>query len=63
MTLKRRRIEAGLTQIEVAERTGIIQPLISDYERGKYKPKYAYAKRLADLFGCTVAELMDDEEA
>ena len=36
--LARLRKEKGLTQVQLAERMGIIQVLISDYERNKLRP-------------------------
>src|SRR5207247_2491036 len=34
--LARLRRERGLTQVELAERLGIAQPIVSDYERGSF---------------------------
>ena len=38
--LARVRQEKGYTQVELAEKMGIIQILISDYERDKLRPYY-----------------------
>jgi transcriptional regulator with XRE-family HTH domain len=35
--LARIRRERGFTQVELAERTGLVQTLVSDYERGKLR--------------------------
>lgn len=62
MTLKEMRIEAGLTQEEVAKAANTSTPNICNYEAGKYKPKYNVACRLANLFNCTVQDIMDGFE-
>lgn len=36
--LARLRRERGFTQVELAERIGVVQTVISDYERGKLRP-------------------------
>jgi len=46
------RTAAGLTQIELAERAGLWQSSISDYERGEEEPDRRTLHRLADAIGC-----------
>lgn len=60
MRLIERREALGLTQKQVASYVGADQSQISNYEKGDYKPKYAVAKKLAELYGCTVDEIMED---
>lgn len=62
MRLAERRKALGMTQVELAKAAGVDQGAISNYENGGYKPKYAVAKRLAEVFGCTVGEIMDGFE-
>jgi transcriptional regulator with XRE-family HTH domain len=45
--LARIRRERGFTQIELAERTGLVQTLVSDYERGKLRLKADMILRFA----------------
>lgn len=59
MRLVERREALNLTQAQVAEKTGIQQANISRYETGGYKPKTEAALKLADLYGCTVKEIME----
>ena len=59
MTLKERRKALGLTQEDVERSTGIDQTSICAYEKGKWKPRFEMAKALANLYGCTVAEIME----
>ena len=58
MKLIDRRSAAGFTQEYVAKTVCVTQEAISNYENGNYKPKYDVAKKLAELFGCTVDEIM-----
>jgi transcriptional regulator with XRE-family HTH domain len=54
--IRRCRKDRGLTQIELAERTGLAQPSISDMELGKNWPHYSTLRRVADALGCKVEE-------
>ena len=46
ITLKVRRIRAGLSQSELAERIGLTQPLISQLEGGFYIPGPKLIKKI-----------------
>lgn len=60
MTLKERRQASGLTSAEIARAAGISTVSLWQYETGGgYKPKYAVAKKLAELYGCTIDEIME----
>ena len=48
MTLREARKKTGITQAELARRTGIVQPAISDYEAMKSVP--------SDFFDCLKIE-------
>jgi transcriptional regulator with XRE-family HTH domain len=52
------RKEHGLTQVELAERTGLIQVVVSDYERGRLRLPADMAVRFAEVLGVTVDELL-----
>lgn len=54
----RHRIEAGLTQEDVAEKMGIGNEAVSRMERGAVLPTVARLFEFADLFGCRVIDLM-----
>jgi len=58
--LKIRRIQAGLTQIEVAEALDISQQLLSKMERGLVKLTPARAQVLARILHCNAAELLPE---
>ena len=60
-----RRGDAGPTpstgphsQVALAERTGLIQVLVSDYERGKLRMPAEMAIRFAEALGVTTDELL-----
>ncbi len=56
--LARIRKEKGYTQVELAERMGIIQVLISDYERDKLRPYHDMVARFAKAMDVTADELL-----
>jgi len=56
--LARIRKERGLTQKEVAKRTGLIQTLVSDYERGRLRLAADMIVRFAVALGITTDELL-----
>ncbi|MGN0589829.1 MAG: helix-turn-helix transcriptional regulator [Ruminiclostridium sp.] len=57
--IKRLRNNAGLTQVELAERIGISQGSLSSYENGKDIPSVNTLIRMADVFNCTLDELVE----
>ena len=58
MRLIELREKHGLSRKETALKAGVSEVTIWQYENGNYKPKYDVAKKLAELFGCTVDEIM-----
>ena len=56
--LARIRKERGLTQKDVAERTGLIQTLVSDYERGRLRLAADMIVRFAVALGISTDELL-----
>lgn len=56
--LARLRKERGFTQIQFAEKTGLIQALISDYERGKLRLNAEMVLRFANVLEVTTDELL-----
>lgn len=61
--LARIRKHRGFTQVELAERVGMIQVLISDYENGKLRPYADIAARFATALGVSTDELLGLESS
>lgn len=56
--LKRKRLEAGLTQEEPAKRIGRRQPYIHDVEAGQCQLKVPQMDEIADVLGTTTYALI-----
>lgn len=61
MTLQERRKAMDLTQKDVAEMLEVNQAAVSLWERGKSRPLAKYRRKLAALYECSEAELMEVE--
>lgn len=62
--VRKRRIEAGLTQEQLSELSGFSQQYISDMERGLRNPTIVSLYELAQAIGTTpVVLITPDEEA
>ena len=60
--LARLRKERGITQVEIAERVGIIQTLVSDYERDKLRLNAEMIVRFTTALGITTDDLLKPGE-
>lgn len=49
-----------MSQVELAEKTGISRDAISKYERGDVMPSIEYAKRIAGVLGVSLDYLVSD---
>lgn len=62
---RRRRIEAGLSQTDLAEQAGVSKSHVSDVENGRagFSPKNL--KAIAEVLGCKIPDLLlpDDDTA
>lgn len=56
--LARLRKERGFTQVELAEKTGLIQALVSDYERGKLRLNAEILIRFARALEVSADEIL-----
>lgn len=57
--IARKRMAAGMTQAQLAERSGMQARYIGAIERGERNPKYDTLRRIATALGCGVEELME----
>lgn len=58
MTLKEFREQKGLSQTELANRVGLKQTTISQYENGTRRPNLSIAKKVADALGMTLDDFV-----
>ena len=54
--LRRLMYVKGVTEAELSERTGITQPRLSGYIRGKNSPSFDKVDKIAKALGCSVDE-------
>ncbi|PXW25452.1 helix-turn-helix domain-containing protein [Paraburkholderia caballeronis] len=57
-TIARKRVEAGLTQEQVAEQLSLGREAVARVERGTAIPTVVRLAELAELFGCATEELL-----
>ena len=60
--LKAARVNANLTQEEVAKMLGVSKNTIVNYESYKSKPSVERGKQLADMFGMGVDDIIWSQE-
>ena len=56
-TIKTKRENANMTQIELANQLGVTQGAVSQWESGITKPTIDLMFRIAKIFDCTAEEL------
>lgn len=61
-TLRHIREQAGLSQPELSERSGVAQGTISDIELGKRKPRGRTLRKLAQALSVQVADLLGESD-
>lgn len=61
--LARIRRERGFTQVELAQRLGVAQPVVSDYERGELRLHGQLIVRLSEILGVSSEELLGLKKA
>ena len=55
---KEARLQAGLTTVQLAQKMGVTQAAVSQWDSGKKVPGIETVSRLADLYGVTVDYLL-----
>ena len=58
MDLRAWRHASGMTQCEVANALEVDQSAVSNWEKRKSRPLRKYQAKLAELYGCSIDELM-----
>lgn len=59
MTLRQARERAGIGAAEAARRLGVTRQAVSQWDTGTKFPSVKRLGKIAELYGCTVRELMD----
>lgn len=62
LNISERRKMLALTQEDLAERLNVGQSTVAGWEAGKREPNIAKLIQMADIFGCTVDELIKKED-
>lgn len=60
--VKKLRIEAGLTQEDIAKKLGLSKTAVGAWENGRAKPRLDKMNQLSDLFGVPVSELLGESQ-
>lgn len=56
--ITKRRLELGLTQVQLAEMLGRQQQSISDWETGRSIPTMRSLSKLSKVLSCSIADLL-----
>lgn len=59
LTLRELRQRAGLSQTELASRSGVRQCTLSTMENGTHLPRAGVLERIAEVLGVTAADAME----
>lgn len=59
--LKQLRKEKGLYQKFVAEKIGVSFQSLSEWENGHVEPRYSDARKLAELYECSMEDLYEKD--
>ena len=62
MGFKRARLKSGLTAAQAAERLGVSDAAVYQWETGVYLPTAKRLREIAALYHCTVDELLEQEK-
>ena len=62
MSIKEARERAGLTQAQVGKKLGITDSAVNQWEAGKAFPNTKRLIALAELYGCTIEDLIRKDE-
>ena len=63
MNIRELRKAAGLTQSQLAEKVGVAQATVAEWERGDYFPSAQKLPSIAEALDCTVGDLYRTDTA
>lgn len=58
---RRLRLLASMSMAEAAQRIGVSRGNISHWENDRTLPHSFRLRKIADVYGCTIADLLDDD--
>lgn len=58
--IQRKRKKIGLSQAELARKLNVAQTTVAMWEVGARKPNIVMLKKIAEFFGCTTDELLEE---
>jgi len=61
MSIRDMRLRADMSQAELAEKIGVTQHTVSDWEAGKIHPRVGRLMGLSKILDCSVEELVEGE--
>lgn len=61
-TIKALRLNAGLSQVELAEKLCVTQATVSQWESGRILPSTEKLPKIAEILGCNIADLFEKKE-
>lgn len=56
-TIREMRVDRKIGQREMSEMLGVTQAALSQYERGRRRPEYVIAVKIAKIFGCELSDI------
>lgn len=62
MNIREYRIKLGLTQAQIAENLNVGSNAVSQWETGTRSPNVRYIQMLAEVFGCSVDNLLGSKK-
>ena len=62
MNIKRKRLEAGFTQIDLANKLEIDRSTVAKWETGESFPRAEKLIQLAEVLNCTIDDLLRDKD-
>ena len=61
-SIRKYRLAAGLSQLQLAQKVNRTKGCISLYEKGLRTPPIKVAKQIADCVGCSLEKLVEEEK-
>ena len=61
MSFKEARKKAGLTQAQVGDALGVTGAAVVQWEKGQTRPRASLLVKIAQLYCCTVDDLLQEE--